>query len=107
MAGGRPKGIWTPQIVRDRIQTTKLVDRLTDHVLGKVEMQPTQVTAALGLLKKALPDLSATEFTGTVTHRDANEFSDAELADIAAGRRSQNAGAKTGKTNRRGVRTVN
>jgi hypothetical protein len=107
MPGGRPKGIWTPQIVRDRIQTTKLVDRLTDHVLGKVEMQPTQVTAALGLLKKALPDLSATEFTGTVIHRDANELSDSELADIAAGRRSQDAGATSSKANRRGVRTVN
>lgn len=107
MPGGRPKGIWTPQIVRERIQTTKLVDRLTDHVLGKVEMQPTQVTAALGLLKKALPDLSASELTATVTHRDANELSDAELADIASGRRSQNAGATAGKTNSRGVRTVN
>lgn len=107
MAGGRPKGIWTPQIVRERIQTTKLVDRLTDHVFGRCEMEKSQVTAALGLLKKALPDLSATEFTGTMTHRDANELSDAELADIAAGRRSKDAGATPGKANGRSVRTVN
>lgn len=44
-----------------RIQTTQLVKRLEGHVLGQVDMKPTQVTAALGLLKKSLPDLSAVE----------------------------------------------
>ena len=50
---------------RKKIQTTQLVNRLTNHVLGKVEMQPSQVTAALGLLKKAIPDLSATDINTT------------------------------------------
>ena len=49
---------------RVKIQTTQLVNRLTSHVLGKVDMQPSQVTAALGLLKKSLPDLGRTEVTG-------------------------------------------
>ena len=38
-----------------------LVNRLQDHVLGKVKLETTQVTAALGLLKKTLPDLQAAE----------------------------------------------
>ena len=49
---------------RDKIRTTQLVNRLTDHVLGEVDMQPSQVTAALGLLKKAIPDLAAHQITG-------------------------------------------
>ena len=36
-----------------------LINRLTDFVKGEVKMEPHQVTAALGLLKKSLPDLSA------------------------------------------------
>jgi len=57
------RGAWTPQKVRDRIRTSMLTKRLTDHVLGKVEMTSSQVTAGLGLLKKTLPDLAATENT--------------------------------------------
>lgn len=49
---------------REKIRTTQLVNRLTDHALGEVDMQPSQVTAALGLLKKALPDLAAHQHTG-------------------------------------------
>jgi hypothetical protein len=50
--------------VRKKIQTSQLVNRLTDHVLGTVEMTPTQVQAANILLKKALPDLQSVEHTG-------------------------------------------
>jgi len=49
---------------RKKIQTTQLTKRLTGHALGTVEMSSTQVTAALGLLKKAIPDLSATQLSG-------------------------------------------
>jgi hypothetical protein len=42
---------------RARIQTLKLIRQLEAHALGKLELRPTQVSAALGLLKKALPDL--------------------------------------------------
>ena len=34
-----------------------LINRLTDHVFGKVNMSVSQVRAALGLLKKVIPDL--------------------------------------------------
>jgi hypothetical protein len=48
-----------PQQWREKIQTSMLINRLQDFVKGEVEMTPHQVTAALGLLKKSLPDLSA------------------------------------------------
>ena len=44
--------------IREKIRASQLVNRLEDHVLGEVEMKPTQVTAALGLLKKCVPDIS-------------------------------------------------
>lgn len=53
---------------RERIQTSMLINRLQDHVKGKVELSPTQVTAALGLLKKTAPDLTAAEFRAEITH---------------------------------------
>lgn len=53
-----------PQQWRDRIQASMLVNRLTDHVKGDVELTPSQVTAGLGLLKKAIPDLAALQVTG-------------------------------------------
>jgi len=68
---------------RAKIQTSQIINRLTDHVLGKVEMKPSQVTAALGLLKKSLPDLTAADNRSLVRHEIVN-LSDAELADIAA-----------------------
>lgn len=47
--------------VRVKIQTSMLVNRLTAFVKGEVKMEAPQVTAALGLLKKSLPDLSSIE----------------------------------------------
>jgi len=71
------KNLSHPDKVRQRIRTSQLVVRLTKHVLGKVEMSPTQVTAALGLLKKTLPDMSAIEHSGEIKQRD---ISDAPLS---------------------------
>lgn len=49
---------------RAKIQASQLINRLEDHVLGAVDMKPTQVQAALGLLKKSVPDLSAVTVGG-------------------------------------------
>jgi hypothetical protein len=49
---------------RAKIQTTQLINRLTDHALGDCDMPTSAVTAALGLLKKAIPDLAAVEHSG-------------------------------------------
>ncbi|MET4529158.1 hypothetical protein [Bradyrhizobium sp. JR18.2] len=57
----RTRKVKHDDFTRERIKTTQLVNRLENHVFGKIELQPSQVTAALGLLKKSLPDLSAVE----------------------------------------------
>lgn len=49
---------------REKIQTTQLINRLTNHVLGKNEMSSTQVRAAEILLNKSLPNLQSTTLTG-------------------------------------------
>lgn len=41
-----------------------LINRLQDHVEGKVDLGPSQVTAALGLLKKTAPDLTSATLSG-------------------------------------------
>jgi hypothetical protein len=50
--------------VRTKIQTSQLINRLTDHALGEVELTPTQVQSINILLKKSLPDLQSIEHTG-------------------------------------------
>jgi len=58
------RGAWTPNKVRERIQTSMLIKRLEDHALGKLELTKTQVTAIQILLRKTLPDLTNHEITG-------------------------------------------
>lgn len=70
---------------RAKIQTSQIINRLTKLVNGEVEMQPHQVTAALGLLRKTLPDLS--QVSGELNvKRNISELSTDELIAIAAGR---------------------
>jgi hypothetical protein len=52
---------------RAAIKTSQLINRLTDHAHGKVELQPTQVKAIEILLRKSLPDLSSIEMKADVT----------------------------------------
>jgi hypothetical protein len=49
---------------RTKIQNSQILKALLEHVEGRREMAPSQVTAGLGLLKKVLPDLQSTEHTG-------------------------------------------
>ncbi len=63
-------------MVREKIRSSQLVNALENHVLGKdeegsqpTELSQTQVNAALGLLKKCVPDLKATEHSGEVEHK--------------------------------------
>lgn len=51
-------------MVREKIRASQIVNRLEDHVFGEVELSSTQVQAALGLLKKIVPDLSAQTISG-------------------------------------------
>lgn len=52
------------EAVRARIRAGGIAKRLEDHVLGKRDMTGSQVTAALGLLKKVVPDMAQFEHTG-------------------------------------------
>jgi hypothetical protein len=49
---------------RAKIQTSQLINRLQSYVLGEVQLEAGQVTAALGLMKKTLPDMSAVQHSG-------------------------------------------
>ena len=50
--------------MRRRIQATKLLKRLEDHVLNGDEMSQSQIAAARILLGKTIPDLQSVELTG-------------------------------------------
>ena len=52
---------------RAAIQTTKILKRLEDHVLGKVILAPEQVSSARVLLAKSVPDLQSIEMKAEVT----------------------------------------
>lgn len=52
----RKKRLWTPQIVRERIRTSMLLNRLQNHVADpvKTKMKPTQLKAAMFLLSRVV-----------------------------------------------------
>lgn len=57
------KRLYHPEEVREKIRTSQLVNRLNQFIMGKIELSPHQVTAALGLIKKTMPDLQAVDTT--------------------------------------------
>lgn len=70
--GGRQP--FHPDAVRKKIQAVMLVNRLQDHIAGKVELSLSQVRAIDILLKKVVPDLTRTLITADVTHRYVAEL---------------------------------
>lgn len=72
---------------RSKIQASQLINRLTDHALGEVKLESTQVKAIEILLRKTLPDLSAVEHSGGIalSHEDAlNELDEPGTSDPEA-----------------------
>jgi hypothetical protein len=82
------------QQTRDKIQTSMLVNRLNKFALDEensVRMSSDQVRAALGLLKKTIPDLAVTAHTGPdggpvlvitgVERSDSNDTDNATIKD--------------------------
>jgi len=61
---GRTVALATPERVRASIKTGMLVTLLEDFASGKKECEPHQITAAVALLRKVLPDLQATMISG-------------------------------------------
>ena len=66
---------------RKKIQASQLINRLTDHVLKDLDLTATQVAAALGLLKKTLPDLSNVTLAGSLDTRTTLIIKDLTGAD--------------------------
>lgn len=61
---GRPIGRLHQDDVRAKIQASQLVNRLTGHALGEIELSATQIRAIEILLKKSVPDLQSIEMSG-------------------------------------------
>jgi hypothetical protein len=51
---------------RNKIKAAYLINRLTKFVAGEVKLESAQVTAALGLLRKVVPDMQSVEHSGEV-----------------------------------------
>jgi hypothetical protein len=71
------------EMIREKIRASQLVNRLEDHVFGEndVDLTASQVTAALGLLKKCVPDI-----TESKTEIETGESLTALLVRIGSGR---------------------
>lgn len=57
---GRQAGFQLSEAHRRKICNSRILGNLIKHAEGELEMTSSQVRAALGLLKKVLPDLSST-----------------------------------------------
>jgi hypothetical protein len=68
------KQLFHPDDVKAKIQTSQLINRLSKHALSAAPiMDASQVTAAVKLLNKVIPDLKAIEHSGELklTHETA------------------------------------
>jgi hypothetical protein len=69
---------------RVKIQNSNILNALIEHVEGRREMQATQVTAGIALLKKVLPDLTYNQHGGDednpVVHKIIREIVSASAA---------------------------
>lgn len=70
----RLKGVDLEKRWREKIRASALINRLRNHVFGRVEMSATQLKAAEILLRKALPDLQSVAHEGEITHRYVAEL---------------------------------
>jgi hypothetical protein len=89
MAGRSKMKALSPRVLeqkRQMIRADRLIDKLNRHIASKEgTMVPSAVTAALGLLRKVMPDLAAVEHSGLIETKPPDQMADAELrAAIAA-----------------------
>lgn len=84
--GGSIDKAWEDR-VREKIRKSRVVNRLIRYVEGKISLEAGQVTAALGLLKKTLPDLAQSEVkhSGEITIGGLGERLDRALARLDGG----------------------
>ena len=65
----KPKILFDPHHARQKIRATDLIDRLQDHIDGKITLSNSQVRAIGILLKKVVPDLAQIQIAGEVQHK--------------------------------------
>ena len=84
------KRTWTDPKTREKIRTTKLLQRLQSYALGedepgtpgkKIEMSASQVKAAQVLINKRLPDLTAADINVNKDMPENKEEIFAQLVD--------------------------
>lgn len=63
---GRKAGFRMSDEHRVKIQNSNILNALIEHVEGKRDMTSTQVTAAVSLMKKVLPDLNSVQMEADV-----------------------------------------
>ena len=59
----RTRKIRHDENTREKIRVSQIINRLQNHIDGKVELTTSQVSAANTLLRKVLPDLASTDLT--------------------------------------------
>jgi hypothetical protein len=69
MAGRKP-GFKMTDDHRTKIANSQVLNRLISHVTGKPILEASQVTAAVALLKKVMPDLQSVESKSEVSVRN-------------------------------------
>lgn len=69
MAAKKPRTYQMSDEHRGKIQNSNILKCLIEHVEGARDMSASQVSAALGLLRKVMPDLSAAEIKQETTVR--------------------------------------
>jgi hypothetical protein len=67
--------------VRTKIQTSQLINRLQDHALGKIVLEPTQIKAIEVLIRKTLPDLS--QVTANISSADDQQDRSGAQAEVS------------------------
>src|ERR1700748_3224924 len=87
---------WAPDVVRQKIRTSMLINRLQNHVLGRIEMSKTQLQAAGILLRKTLPDMIAQVSERRPLEAMADDELLATLQSLRTLIATQSAGAGTG-----------
>jgi hypothetical protein len=74
--GAHIKPLVHPEHVRQKIQMHRLIALLHECAFGKVELSMPRLRAIEILLRKAIPDLTATAITADVTHRYVMQLPD-------------------------------
>jgi len=75
-----------PQRAKERISGSKIITQLVKHVMGEIDMTPSQVRAAGILLNKVLPDVKSidVDLRSDLNTVSLHRLSDEQLMAIAA-----------------------